>query len=270
MGLHRQGTCEVKGAEMRKNRNESFVRTELLLGAENMERLRRARVAVFGVGGVGGYVVEGLARSGVGGLDLIDDDVVAESNLNRQIIALRSTVGRPKVEVARERVLEINPDAAVHIYRTFYLPETAGQFDFREYDYVVDAIDTVTGKLMLVEQAKAAGTPVISSMGAGNKLNPAAFEVADIYETSVCPLAKVMRRELKKRGIDSLKVVYSKEPPLTPTGASRTVCENPSQEKVPEETAHAKRQTPGSIAFVPSVAGLIIAGEVVRDLIVME
>lgn len=236
---------------------EAYARTELLLGAENMERLRRARVAVFGVGGVGGYVVEALARSGIGTLDLIDNDLVAKSNLNRQIIALHSTIGRPKVEVARERILDINPEAAVNVHQTFYLPETAEQFDFREYDYVVDAIDTVTGKLMLAEQAKAAGTPIISSMGAGNKLNPAAFEVADIYETSVCPLAKVMRRELKKRGIDSLKVVYSKEPPLMP---ERT-------EENPEQTACAKRQTPGSIAFVPSAAGLILAGEVVKDLI---
>jgi len=220
-----------------------FERTELLLGAKNMERLRRARVAVFGVGGVGGYTVEALARSGVGFLDLIDDDVVSPSNLNRQILALHSTVGRPKVEVARERVLDINPEAVVNIYRVFYLPETAGQFDFRGYDYVVDAIDTVTGKLLLAERARETGTPIISSMGAGNKLNAAAFEVADIYDTSVCPLAKVMRRELRKRGIDSLKVVYSKEPPLA-----------------------VRDRTPGSVAFVPAVAGLIIAGEVIRDL----
>lgn len=196
---------------------EAFSRTELLLGAANMEKLRQARVAVFGVGGVGGYVVEALARSGVGRLDLIDRDVVSLTNINRQIIALHSTVGRYKVDVAKERVLDINPEAAVNVYRIFYLPETAGQFDFTEYDYVVDAIDTVTGKLMLAEQAERAGTPIISSMGAGNKLDAAAFEVADIYETSVCPLAKVMRRELKRRGIRRLKVVYSKEIPILPT-----------------------------------------------------
>lgn len=232
----------------------AFSRTELLLGSENMEKLKKARIAVFGVGGVGGYVVEALARSGVGSLDLIDRDTVSLTNLNRQIIALHSTIGKYKVDVARERVLDINPEAVVNVHRTFYLPETAGEFDFAEYDYVVDAIDTVTGKLMLAEQAKQAGTPIISSMGAGNKLDAAAFEVADIYETSVCPLAKVMRRELKKRGINSLKVVYSKEMPMTLT--------------VNEPAESPKRQIPGSIAFVPSVVGLMIAGEVVRDLTV--
>lgn len=226
-----------------------FVRTGLLLGRENMEKLARARVAVFGVGGVGGHVVEALARSGVGVLELIDDDVVSPDNLNRQIIALRSTIGQPKVEVAKARVLDINPNCEVTVHRTFYLPETAGQFDFAAYDYVVDAIDTVTGKLMLAEQAAAAGTPLISSMGAGNKLDPTAFRVADVYDTKVCPLAKVMRRELKKRGIASLKVVYSEELPLTPEG-------NPED----------GRRLPGSVAFVPSVAGLILAGEVIRDL----
>lgn len=226
-----------------------FVRTGLLLGRENMEKLARARVAVFGVGGVGGHVVEALARSGVGALELIDDDVVSPDNLNRQIIALRSTIGQPKVEVAKARVLDINPNCEVTVHRTFYLPETAGQFDFAAYDYVVDAIDTVTGKLMLAEQAAAAGTPLISSMGAGNKLDPTAFRVADVYDTKVCPLAKVMRRELKKRGIASLKVVYSEELPLTPEG-------NPED----------GRRLPGSVAFVPSVAGLILAGEVIRDL----
>lgn len=232
----------------------AFSRTELLLGGENMEKLKKARVAVFGVGGVGGYVVEALARSGVGGLDLIDRDTVSLTNINRQIIALHSTIGKYKVDVARERILDINPEAVVNVYKTFYLPETAGQFDFTEYDYVVDAIDTVTGKLMLAEQAERAGTPIISSMGAGNKLNAAAFEVADIYETSVCPLAKVMRRELKKRGIPRLKVVYSKEIPMTPMV-------NDSQEL-------SERPTPGSVAFVPSVAGLMIAGEVIQDLTV--
>lgn len=231
-----------------------FSRTELLIGKEHMERLRNARVAVFGIGGVGGHTVEALARSGVGTLDLIDNDTVSLTNINRQIIALHSTIGRDKVEVAKERVLDINPEAVVNIYKTFYLPETAEQFDFTLYDYVVDAIDTVTGKLQLVEEAKKAGVPVISSMGAGNKLDPTAFEVADISKTSVCPLAKVMRRELKKRGIDHLKVVYSKEKAITPIGEL-------------EENVQ-KRQIPGSNAFVPSVVGLIIAGEVIKDLTV--
>lgn len=232
---------------------EQFARSELLLGSENMERLRSARVAVFGVGGVGGYVAEALARGGVGTLDLIDNDVVCLSNLNRQIIALHSTIGQYKVDVARARILDINPEAVVHTYRIFYLPETADQFDFTQYDYVVDAIDTVSGKLMLIEQAKRAGVPVISSMGAGNKLDPTAFRVADISETSVCPLAKVMRRELKKRGIADVKVVYSEEKPLVPESA-----ESPA--------AAPRRQTPGSVSFVPSVVGLIIAGEVIKDL----
>ena len=235
---------------------ERFSRTELLVGRENLERFTKARVAVFGVGGVGGYVVEALARSGIGTLDLIDNDTVALSNINRQIIATEKTIGRYKVDAAKERVLDINPNAVVNTYRTFYLPETADQFDFMQYDYIVDAIDTVTGKLMLVEQAKASGTPIICSMGAGNKLDASAFEVADISETSVCPLAKVMRRELKKRGIEHLKVVYSKEKALTPRA--------PEQEE--ETSAVRRRQTPGSMAFVPSVAGLIIAGEVIRDL----
>ncbi len=230
-----------------------FSRTELLIGSENIERLKRARVAVFGIGGVGGYTVEALVRSGIGTLDLIDNDTVALTNINRQIYATTKTVGQYKVDVARERIEEINPAAVVNTYKTFYLPETAGAFDFTQYDYVVDAIDTVTGKIGLALQAKEAGVPIISSMGAGNKMNPAAFEVADIYQTSVCPLAKVMRRELRKRGIEHMKVVYSKETVMTP-GES-------------EETG--RRQTPGSMAFVPSVAGLIIAGEVVRDLIVL-
>lgn len=232
-------------------------RTELLLGSENIEKLKRSRVAVFGVGGVGGYVVEALARCGIGTLDLIDNDEVAESNLNRQIIATVSTIGRPKVEAARDRIRDINPDCQVNIHQVFFLPETADDFEFSEYDYVVDAIDTVTGKLMLVERAKAAGTPIICSMGAGNKLDPTAFQVADIYRTKVCPLAKVMRRELKKRGIDSLKVVYSEEKPLVPGGMGSA--ELPA-------SPPGRRQTPGSVSFVPSVAGLIIAGEVVKDL----
>ncbi|MCM1192102.1 MAG: tRNA threonylcarbamoyladenosine dehydratase [Butyrivibrio sp.] len=222
---------------------DRFERTRLLLGSENMEKLAGARVAVFGLGGVGGYVVEALARCGIGGLDLVDNDVIAPSNLNRQIIATVNTLGKAKAEAARDRVKEINPDCLVSIYKIFYLPETADCFDFREYDYVVDAIDTVTGKLLLAEQAKAAGTPIISSMGTGNKLDPTALKVADIYETRVCPLAKVMRRELRKRGIHSLKVVYSEEEPLC------------------------RERPPGSVSFVPSVAGLIIAGEVVKDLL---
>lgn len=245
-----------------------FSRTELLIGAENIERLHQARVAVFGIGGVGGYVVEALARSGIGTLDLIDDDKVCLTNLNRQIYALHSTVGKYKVDVAKERVLDINPKAQVNIYRTFYLPETADQFDFSDYDYVVDAIDTVTGKLMLAEQAAAAGTPIISSMGAGNKMDPTAFQVADISETSVCPLAKVMRRELKKRGISHLKVVYSQEKPMPPIEDPLDNCKNNCI--CPPGSEHKclkRRQVPGSNAFVPSVVGLIAAGEVIRDLL---
>ncbi len=248
------------------------IRTELLLGSGNLKKLAEARVAVFGLGGVGSYVVEALARCGVGALDLIDSDTVAESNLNRQIIATVSTLGKPKVEAARDRVLDINPDCRVRIHRVFYLPETAADFDFGEYDYVVDAIDTVAGKLMLAEQAAAAGTPVISSMGTGNKLDSTAFRVADIYETKVCPLAKVMRRELRKRGIESLKVVYSEEEPLCPRedsdGLTEKVNEEPGTAGEGESTGvhGGRRQTPGSVSFVPSVAGLIIAGEVVKDL----
>lgn len=244
-----------------------FSRTQLLLGADGMEKLSAARVAVFGIGGVGGYTVEALARSGVGTLDLIDDDRVCLTNVNRQIFATRKTVGQYKVDVARERILEINPDAVVHTYKTFYAPQTAAQFDFAQYDYVVDAIDTVTGKLELVEQAQSAGVPIISSMGAGNKMDPTAFEVTDIYKTTVCPLARVMRRELKKRGIRKLKVVYSREPAMTPiddmTISCRTHC------ICPPGTARKctqRRQVPGSNAFVPPVAGLILAAEVVKDL----
>ena len=247
-----------------------FSRTQLLLGQEGMEKLYRARVAVFGIGGVGGYTVEALARSGVGTLDLIDDDKVCLTNLNRQIFATRKTVGQYKVDVAQQRILEINPKAVVHTYKTFYAPQTAEQFDFTQYDYVVDAIDTVTGKLELVEQAEKAGVPIISSMGAGNKMDPTAFEVADIYETSVCPLARVMRKELKKRGIKKLKVVYSKEPPMTPIEdmavSCRTNCICPPGT---ERKCTQRRQVPGSNAFVPSVVGLIIAGEVVKDLTAM-
>ncbi|MCQ2535694.1 MAG: tRNA threonylcarbamoyladenosine dehydratase [Lachnospiraceae bacterium] len=232
-----------------------FSRTQLIFGEDNMERLKNARVAVFGVGGVGGYTVEALARSGVGTLDLVDNDTVCLSNVNRQIIATTKTIGQYKVDVAKERILEINPDAVVNIYKTFYMPETKDQFDFKNYDYIVDAIDTVTGKVQLVLQAKEAGVPIISSMGAGNKINPAMFEVADIYKTSVCPLAKVMRHELKKRGIKKLKVVYSKEKPITPMQSAE------------EEAQGTRRSIPGSTAFVPSTVGLIIAGEVVKDIL---
>ena len=244
-----------------------FSRTQLLLGQEGMEKLFQARVAVFGIGGVGGYTVEALARSGVGTLDLIDDDKICLTNLNRQIFATRKTVGQYKVDIAEQRILEINPKAVVHTYKTFYAPQTAELFDFSQYDYVVDAIDTVTGKLELVEQAEKAGVPIISSMGAGNKMDPTAFEVADIYETSVCPLARVMRRELKRRGIKKLKVVYSKEPPMTPIDDMSISCRTHCI--CPPGTARKctqRRQVPGSNAFVPSVVGLIIAGEVVKDL----
>ena len=232
-----------------------------------MKKIYRARVAVFGIGGVGGYTVEALARSGVGTLDLIDDDKVCLTNLNRQIIATRSTVGKYKVDVAKDRILDINPDAVVNTYRTFYMPDTAHLFDFTQYDYVVDAIDTVTGKIALVEQAEAAGVPIISSMGAGNKIDATAFEVADIYQTSVCPLAKVMRKELRNRGIQKLKVVYSKEPAMTPIDDMSISCR--ANCICPPGTARKctqRRQVPGSNAFVPSVAGLIIAGEVIKDL----
>ena len=244
-----------------------FSRAQLLLGPEAMDRLAHSRVAVFGIGGVGGYTVEALARSGVGALDLIDDDKVCLTNINRQILATRKSVGSYKVDVAAARVADINPRCRVSTYKTFYLPETAEQFDFSQYDYVVDAIDTVSGKLQLVLAAQAAGTPIISSMGAGNKLDPTAFRVADIYETSVCPLARVMRRELKKRGVRRLKVVYSREQPLRPLEdlsiSCRAHCICP-----PGTKRHCtdRRDIPGSVAFVPSVVGLIIAGEVVKDL----
>ena len=244
-----------------------FSRTQLLVGREAMERLFAARVAVFGIGGVGGYTVEALARSGVGTLDLIDDDKVCLTNLNRQIFATHKTVGKYKIDVARERILEINPDAVVNTYRTFYAPDTADQFDFTRYDYIVDAIDTVTGKLELIEQAHRCGTPIISSMGAGNKMDASAFEVADIYDTSICPLARVMRRELRKRGIPALKVVYSKEPAIPPIEDMSISCR--AHCICPPGTARKctqRRQVPGSNAFVPAAAGLILAGEVVKDL----
>lgn len=233
---------------------EQFLRTEMLLGSEALTRLQSARVAVFGLGGVGGYVVEALARSGVGSLDLIDSDTVSVSNLNRQILATHSTVGMLKVDAARQRVQDINPACNVKTYPIFYTPDTADSFDFTQYDYIVDAIDTVTGKLALVERAKAAGTPIICCMGTGNKLDASAFQVADISKTTMCPLARVMRKELTKRGIRHLKVVYSQEEALTPTGWEE------------EAAALGKRQIPGSVAFVPGAAGLLLAGEVVRDL----
>ena len=244
-----------------------FSRTQLLLGADNMDRLADAKVAVFGIGGVGGYVVEALARSGVGSFVLVDDDKVCLTNINRQIIATRKTVGKYKVDVMKDRILEINPDADVEIRKCFYLPENAHEFPFEEYSYVVDAVDTVTAKIEIIMRAKAADVPVISCMGAGNKLDASAFQVADIYKTKVCPLAKVMRRELKKRRVKKLKVVYSEEMPIKPkddmANSYRTNCICPpgAQHKCTE-----KRAIPGSTAFVPSVAGLIIAGEVVKDL----
>lgn len=234
---------------------DSFSRTRLLLGEERMKCLAACRVAVFGIGGVGGYTVEALARSGIGALDLIDDDRICLSNLNRQLHATLSTVGRYKVDVAAERIRDINPDCAVTTYKTFFLPETQDQFDFSLYDYVVDAIDTVAGKLALVDKARMAGIPVICSMGAGNKLDPTAFHVADIYSTAVCPLARVMRSECRRRGIEHLKVVYSTEMPVKPAEAVQDLREGSS-----------RRQIPGSIAFVPAAAGLILAGEVVKDL----
>lgn len=241
-----------------------FTRTEMLLGGEAMKRIASSHVAIFGLGGVGGHAMEALVRSGIGALDLIDHDRVDETNLNRQIIATRDTIGRYKVEVAAERVAAINPDCKVNARKVFYLPETKDEFDFSTYDYVVDAIDTVAGKLALIEAAKAAGTPIICSMGAGNKLDPSAFMVADIYDTEVCPLAKVIRRECRSRGIDSLKVVYSREEPRRP-GKSEADGEDSAIDSSPGEDAPRKRP-PGSVAFVPAVVGLIMAGEVIRDI----
>lgn len=236
---------------------DPFSRTALLLGKDAMNKLKNAKVAVFGLGGVGGYVVEALARSGIGALELIDHDTISITNINRQILATRSTVGMGKAEAAKLRVLDIDPDIRVTARKTFYSPDTAGQFDFSEYDYVVDAIDTVTGKLALVSAAQAAGIPIISSMGTGNKLDPTKFQIADITKTSVCPLARIMRKECAKRGIKHLKVLFSTEDPL-PSSPDAV-----SNEELPE----GRRALPGSVAFVPSVAGLIIAGEVIKDLI---
>ena len=241
-----------------------FERTQLLLGEKAMEKLAASKVAVFGIGGVGGYVVEALARSGIGALDLIDHDRVAFSNLNRQIIATYNSLGQLKVEAAAERIRQINPQCSVKTFPVVFLPQSEETFNFTEYDYIVDAIDTVTGKLSLVEIAQKNGIPIISAMGAGNKLDPTMLEVADIYETSVCPLARVMRKELKKRGVRALKVVYSKEPPIIPLSAEDGETMEPAED--PEAFGANRRQTPGSNAFVPAAAGLIIAAEVVRDL----
>ena len=234
--------------------NEQFLRTAMLLGGEAIEKLQKARVAVFGIGGVGGYTVEALARAGIGRIDVIDNDTVSLSNINRQILATHSTVGMPKVEAAKKRILDINPNCDVVTHQVFYTPETEGQFEFSQYDYIVDAIDTVTGKLALVQNAPAVGTPIICCMGTGNKLDASAFQVADISKTSMCPLARIMRKELGKRGIKHLKVVYSQEEALTPTGWEE------------EAALLGKRQIPGSVSFVPGAAGLILAGEVIKDI----
>lgn len=233
---------------------DTYARTRLLLGDSGMEKLKNAKVAVFGLGGVGGYVVEALARSGVGHLELVDHDTVSLTNINRQILATHSTLGQPKAETAKARVKDIDPDIQVTARNTFFGPDTAEEFDFSQYSYVVDAIDTVTGKLALVTAAQAAGVPIISSMGTGNKLDPTKFQIADITKTSVCPLARIMRKECAKRGIKHLKVLFSTEDPITPLGGSL------------EELPEGRRALPGSVAFVPSVAGLIIAGEVIKDI----
>lgn len=246
---------------------DQFSRTELLFGKEAMEKLIKSRVAVFGIGGVGGYAVEALARSGVGTLDLIDDDKICLTNINRQIYAVHSTIGQYKVDVAKKRIFDICPDIKVNTHKCFFMPDTANDFDFTEYDYVIDAIDTVTGKLEIIKRAKSAKAPVISAMGAGNKLEPTAFRVADIFETKVCPLARVMRQELRKAGIKDLKVVYSEEEPIRPIDDMEISCRNHCI--CPPGTARKctiRRDIPGSNAFVPSVAGLIIAGEVIKDL----
>ncbi len=241
-----------------------FTRTELMFGQKSMERLFKSRIAVFGIGGVGGHTAEALVRSGIGHIDLIDNDKVSVSNINRQLYALHSTVGKYKVDAAKERIRDINPDCTVNIHKIFYTPETSSHFNFKDYDYIIDAIDTISGKIELAEQANKSGTPIISSMGAGNKTDPTAFEVTDIYKTSVCPLAKVMRYELKRRGIKKLKVVFSKEIPLPPATDLSEDCKTLIESE--QQTAYKKR-IPGSNAFVPSAVGLIIAGEVIKDLI---
>ena len=238
---------------------DQYSRTRLLLGDDALDKLRNARVAVFGLGGVGGYAVEALARSGVGPLDLVDDDVINLTNLNRQVLALHSTIGMPKVEAAKKRILDIDPTIQVRTYQTFYLPETAGEFDFSQYDYVIDAIDTVTGKLELIARAKSAGVPIISCMGTGNKLDPADFRVSDISKTRGCALARIMRKECAKRGIKGVKVVWSEELPLEPHI-------DPNADPENHREGSSRRALPGSTAFVPGVAGLIMAGEVIRDL----
>ncbi|MBQ7409896.1 MAG: tRNA threonylcarbamoyladenosine dehydratase [Clostridia bacterium] len=235
-----------------------FSRTELIIGKENVEKIKNSKVAIFGIGGVGSYVVEGLVRAGIENFVLVDNDEISISNINRQIIATHSTIGKSKVEVARERILEINPNANVEIHKEFFIPETQGILD-ETIDYIVDAVDTVTAKIELIVRANKLNIPIISSMGTGNKLDPTRFEIADIYKTSVCPLAKVMRKELKARGIKKLKVLYSKEEPIKVNGIPK--------ENIDETTISRVKQTPGSISFVPSVAGLIIAGEVIKDLI---
>ena len=235
--------------------DKEFSRSTLLLGQEATDKIAGSRVAVFGLGGVGGYVVEALGRTGLGEIDIVDNDKVCLSNINRQIIATRKTLGRHKVDVMKERILDINPNAVVHVHKCFFLPNTVEEFEFAKYDYIVDAVDTVTAKLQLIEIAKEYNVPIISSMGAGNKLDPTRLEVADIYETSVCPLARVMRRELRARGIEKLKVVYSKEKPIKPLG------------EYDEDSSRQERARPGSVAFIPSVAGLIIASEVIKDIV---
>lgn len=234
---------------------EQFARTALLIGMDGIKKLQSAHIALFGVGGVGGFAAEALIRSGIGALDIFDNDVISESNINRQLIALHSTIGRPKVDVLKTRLLDINPEAQINAHRIFYLPENSGGIDLSQFDYIIDAIDTVAAKVELAVRAQELNIPIISAMGAGNKLDPTAFEVSDIYKTSVCPLARVMRQTLKKHGVQKLKVVYSKEPPLSPL----PVCD--------VEPSPGKRQTPGSVAFCPSVAGLILAGEVIKDLL---
>lgn len=246
---------------------DQFSRSQLLLGAEAIKKLKDSAVAVFGIGGVGSYAVEALVRGGIGSLALFDDDRVCLTNLNRQLHATRKTIGTPKVEAMRDRILEINPDCRVELHQCFYTPENAGEFDLSKYDYIIDAVDTVTAKLELITRAKQSETPIISCMGAGNKLDPTRFEVADIFDTSVCPLARVMRRELKARGIQSLKVVYSKEPPLQPIDDCEISCRNhcvcpPGTQR----KCTARRAIPGSVSFVPPVAGMILAGEVIKDL----
>ena len=241
---------------------EQFLRTQLLIGEDGLEKLSKSRVAVFGIGGVGGFVVEALARAGVGAIDLIDNDTVSKTNLNRQIIALHSTIGKNKTELAKERILDINPECLVTVHNLFYLPETAHKIDVSDFDYVVDAVDTVTAKLHLIEKAKKKGVPIISSMGTGNKLDPTLFKVSDIFETNTDSLARVIRKELKKRGIDSLKVVYSEEKSVR---ADKKLLEKTMEEELGEGSS--RRDVPGSISFVPSVAGLIIASEVIKDLL---